>query len=141
MIEVLVSCNDTHRYPALIDPDERRDGFVKPWFDLETVRRIAADTKVHAAKYGRDSVDTVHVLVRDDDEGVSHVDVLAICWMNLHDLDVADAVEIVKPNAEGRYAIGGFDWCWYQLDEQLNPVIPPQVKREPLPPLPGQRSA
>ncbi|MGW3736644.1 hypothetical protein [Streptomyces sp. NPDC005148] len=42
MIDVLVSNDDRDRCPAAVDPDERhQEGYVKPWFDLETVRRIA----------------------------------------------------------------------------------------------------
>ncbi|WP_434593306.1 hypothetical protein [Streptomyces sp. A5-4] len=136
MIEALVSCNDTDRYPALIDPAEHRDGFVKPWFDLETVQRIADDTQAHAARFSHGSVDTVHVLIGQVDVVTVHAVVLNICWMHLGGEKHQEAVEVVQPDAAGRYAIGGFEWCWYQLDEDLNPVIPPQVKREPLPPFP-----
>ncbi|MFJ7586982.1 hypothetical protein ACIQZO_06225 [Streptomyces sp. NPDC097617] len=137
MIEVLVSCNDTQRYPALIDPDDHRDGYVKPWFDLATVQRIAADTQEDADRFSHGSVDTVHVLTGKVD-GTEHAVVLNICWMYLGGEKHQEAVEVCQPNEAGRYAIGGFEWCWYQLDEQLNPVIPPQVKREPLPPFPQQ---
>ncbi|GAA2948417.1 hypothetical protein ACFPN0_15130 [Kitasatospora cinereorecta] len=130
MIEVLVSCNDTQRYPALIDPDEQRDGFVKPWFDLETVQRIAADTQDDAARFSHGSVDTVHVLTGRVD-GQEHAVVLYLGGEKHQ-----EAVEICQPNEDGRYAIGGFEWCWYQVA----PVIPRQSKREQLPPFPEQRA-
>jgi hypothetical protein len=142
MIEVLVSCNDRHRYPAWIDPDDQHDGFVKPWFDLETVQRIAADTQAEAARHGHGSVDTVHVYAGDVD-GRPRAVVLVICWMYLAlNADrIEQGTEVLQPNSDGRYAVGGFDWCWYALDDHLNPVIPFQVKRQPAPPFPGQRTA
>ncbi|MGC5411047.1 hypothetical protein ACPXCX_46270, partial [Streptomyces sp. DT225] len=62
MIDVLVCCNDRDRYPAVIDPADSHEWNVKPWFDLETVRRIADDSQEEAAEYGHGSVDTIHVL-------------------------------------------------------------------------------
>ncbi|MFD4315018.1 hypothetical protein [Streptomyces sp. NPDC058548] len=138
MIEVLVSCNDRDRYPALVDPADHQDGVVRPWFDLETVQRIADDSQAEAARVGHGSVDTIHVLAGDVG-GTPHVVVLNICWMYLGGDKHQEAVEICQPNEDGRYAIGGHEWGWYVLDGQLNPVIPPQVKRTPLPPFPGQR--
>lgn len=138
MIEVLVSCNDRDRYPALVDPADNRDWVVKPWFDLETVQRIADDSQEEAAEHGHGSVDTIHVIAGQVD-GKGHAVVLNICWMYLGGEKHQEAVEICQPNEDGRYAIGGHEWGWYALDEQLFPVIPPQVERMILPPLPGQR--
>lgn len=129
MIDVMVSCNDEQRYPARIDPDVQKDGYVKPWFDLATVRRIAVDTQADAARFGHGSVDTVHVMEGVVD-GDSYAVVLSICWMYLDDDERREcATEVAQPNDEGRYAVGGLDWCWYVLDENLNPVIP--FQREP----------
>jgi hypothetical protein len=138
MIEVLVSCNDRDRYPAWADPADHRDGYVRPWFDLETVQRIADDTQAEAARVGHGSADTVHVIAGTVD-GAEHAVVLNICWMYLGGERHQKAVEVVQPDTEGRFAIGGFEWCWYVLDGHLNPVIPPQVKREPLPHFPHQK--
>ncbi|MFJ6014488.1 hypothetical protein [Streptomyces sp. NPDC092952] len=140
MIEVRVTCNDSNSYPALVDLDDQRDGFVKPWFDLDTVRRIAADTQAEADRLGHGSADTVHVLEGTVD-GTGHAVVIGICWMYLGGDKHQEAVEIVQPNADGRYAVGGHEWCWYVLDEPRNPAIPAQVKRAPLPPFPGQHTA
>ncbi|MCX4550577.1 MULTISPECIES: hypothetical protein [unclassified Streptomyces] len=139
MIEVLVSCNGIDRYPALIDPGDQREGHVKPWFDLETVQRIADDTQAGAARFGHGSLDTIHVLTGQVDSA-EHAVVLNVCWMYLGGEKRQEAVEVCQPNEVGRYAIGGFEWCWYALDERLNPAIPHQVKREQLPPFPGQRA-
>lgn len=124
MVDVMVCANDRDRYPARIDPADQRDGYVKPWFDLDTVRRIAADTEAGAARYGHGSIDTVHVLDGTVD-GAGHVVVLVVCWMHLGGEKHQEAVEVCQPNADGRYAIGGHDWCWYALDDDLNPVTDP----------------
>ncbi|MEV6738678.1 hypothetical protein AB0N14_17785 [Streptomyces sp. NPDC051104] len=132
MVEVLVCANDSDRYPAMVDPDDQRDGYVKPWFDLDTVRRIAEQTQADAARYGHDSVDTVHVLeggdcaVRHDGstEPLKYAVVLVVCWMYLDGEKREQAVQVLQPNKDGRYAVGGHDWQWYALGGQLNPQIP-----------------
>ncbi|MFJ3249104.1 hypothetical protein [Streptomyces sp. NPDC086782] len=122
-VEVLVCANDRDRYPALVDPDDQRDGYVRPWFDLHTVRRIAADTRRDAAKHGHGSIDTVHVL-NGTVNRTRHAVVMVICWMYLGGERREQAVEVLQPNADGRYAVGGHDWCWYALTDGLNPQIP-----------------
>jgi hypothetical protein len=50
--------------------------------------------------------------------------VLAISWMWIGGDKRNQAVEVLHPNADGRYAVGGHDWCWYALDDDLKPQIP-----------------
>ncbi|MEU5476838.1 hypothetical protein [Streptomyces mirabilis] len=132
-VDVMVCANDRDRYPAKVDPADQRDGYVRPWFDLDTVRRIATDTQADAARYGHGSVDTVHVLESGDDsvkpdgpvDHTKYAVVLVICWMNLNGNKREQATEVLQPNKDGRYAIGGFEWCWYALSEDgLTPLIP-----------------
>ncbi|MEW2568352.1 hypothetical protein [Streptomyces sp. NPDC047070] len=123
MVDVTVCANDVDRYPARVDAADQKDGYVRPWFDLDTVRRIAARTQEEAALYGHGSIDTVHVL-DGTVSGVGHAVVLVVCWMYLGGERHERATEICQPGAEGRYAIGGHDWCWYALDGDLNPQIP-----------------
>ncbi|MDX3069770.1 hypothetical protein PV518_47935, partial [Streptomyces sp. ND04-05B] len=123
MVETLVCNNDRDRYPALVDPTDQRDGYVKPWFDLGTVRQIAADTQADAARYGHGSIDTVHVI--DGTVGnTRHAIVLVIAWMDLSGDHHEEATQVHQPSDDGRYAIGGHDWCWYALDDDLMPQIP-----------------
>ncbi|MFJ1607015.1 hypothetical protein ACIOHS_27130 [Streptomyces sp. NPDC088253] len=123
MVEVMVCANDRDRYAAVVDPDDQRNGHVRPWFDLDTVRRIAATTQADAAQYGHGSVDTVHVMEGAVD-GTAHAVVMVVCWMYLGGEKREQAVEVLQPNADGRYAVGGHDWQWYALDGHLNPQIP-----------------
>jgi hypothetical protein len=139
MVEVMVCANDRDRYPAKVDPTDQQDGYVKPWFDLDTVRRIAAQTQADAARHGHGSIDTVHVLQGGNArvgnggsvDGVKYAVVLVVCWMHLGGDKREQAVEIVQPSADGRYAIGGFEWCWYALsDDGLTPLIPFEPKNQ-----------
>lgn len=125
MVEVLVSANERHRYPALVDPDDQHDGYVRPWFDLDTVRRLAADTQADAAEYGHGSIDTVHV-VDGTVDSTEHAVVLLISWMNLggHHARTRQATKVLQPGAGGRYDVGGHGWCWFVLDDDLKPLIP-----------------
>ncbi len=60
MIQTLVCCNDRDRYPAMVDPDDQMDRFVRPWFDLGIVQWVAEDTQASAERYGHGSFDTIH---------------------------------------------------------------------------------
>ncbi|MET8609779.1 hypothetical protein [Streptomyces misionensis] len=123
MVEVLVCANDRNHYPAVVDPADQRDGYLRPWFDLRTVRRIAVDTQSAAARYGHGSIDTVHVLDGTVDR-TNHAVVIVTCWMYLGGEKREQAVEVLHPNADGRYAVGGHDWQWYALGRDLMPLIP-----------------
>ncbi|MDQ0962002.1 hypothetical protein QFZ66_005880 [Streptomyces sp. B4I13] len=123
MVDVMVCANDRDRYSAKVDPADQRDGHVRPWFDLGTVRRIASVSQAEAAEHGHGSFDTVHVLDGTVDR-TAHAVVLVICWMYLGGERHERATEILQPNEDGRYAVGGHDWCWYALDGDLNPQIP-----------------
>ncbi|MEU1180615.1 hypothetical protein ABZ464_23735 [Streptomyces sp. NPDC005820] len=123
MVDVMVCANERDHYPAKVDPADQRDGHVRPWFDLDTVRWIAADTQAEAARYGHGSADTVHVLDGTVDN-TAHAVVLVISWMYLGGERHEKATEILQPNAVGRYAVGGHDWCWYVLSDDLHPLIP-----------------
>ncbi|MFF0092716.1 hypothetical protein ACFYSF_22525 [Streptomyces canus] len=123
MVDVTVCANERDHYPAKVGPEDQREGHVRPWFDLDTVRQIAADSHAEAMRYGHGSVDTVHVLEGTVD-GTGHAVVLVVSWMYLGGDKHEQATEILQPNAEGRYAVGGHDWCWYALDDHMNPQIP-----------------
>lgn len=125
MIQALVSNNEHDFYPALINPAEcNEEGYVRPYFDLATVRRIEENTRAAAAQYGHGSVDTVHVVDGGSEDGTPRALVVVISWMDLPDKD-ADPVQFVEPDEEsGLYPVGGLAWCWYALDEEMNPNLP-----------------
>ncbi|MYR63206.1 hypothetical protein GTY54_45740 [Streptomyces sp. SID625] len=123
MVEVTVCANERDHYLALVDPADQRDGYVRPWFDLPTVHRIAADTQRDAAKYGHGSIDTVHILHGKVND-TRHAVVMVVTWMHLGGEKQQQAVEVLQPNTDGRYAVGGHPWCWYVLSDDLTPLIP-----------------
>ncbi|MEU4266208.1 hypothetical protein ACYCCF_30160 [Streptomyces argenteolus] len=129
-IEVLVSNNDRDRYPAVVHPDEANaEGFVKPWFDLETVRRIAEKTQADAVRFSYGTVDTVHVIDGGIEQGEPRALVVVVTWTRIPEKGVDGATEFVAPDqGTGRYAIGGLPWCWYALDDQLNLNFPFRAK-------------
>ncbi|MER7740013.1 hypothetical protein ABTX34_17135 [Streptomyces sp. NPDC096538] len=123
LVQVMVCANEVDIYPAWVDPDDQRDGYVKPWFDLPTVRLIAEDTQEDAARWGHGAIDTVHVL-DGTVHRTEHAVVTVVSWMRLGGDQREQAVEVLQPDEAGRYAVGGHDWCWYALDSDQNPLIP-----------------
>jgi hypothetical protein len=123
----------TGPYDTYVDLADHWNGYARPLFPLDTVRRIAADTQAEAARHGHGSVDTVHVLEGggncaghdDSADRAEYAVVLVICWMHLDGDKREQATEVLQPNEDGRYAIGGFEWWWYALsDDGLTPLIP-----------------
>lgn len=126
----MVSNNERHFYSARINLDDGQvDGFVKPWFDLDTVRDIAENTQDDAERHGHGSIDTVHVIDGGTENGEPRALVVVITWMDIATQGVERATEIVEPDEHGLYAIGGFPWCWYVLDSEMNPQIPYRVEQ------------
>ncbi|WP_030200635.1 hypothetical protein [Streptomyces sp. NRRL S-87] len=111
-IETLVTADGTTTYPALIDPAERWNGFVIPYFTLGTVRRIA---EVHAALAVRDGYDfapTIHVHEGGvNAEGDPRALVLKIEW-TWFDQDGPDSGNVLKPTEDGYYCVGAYEWAW-----------------------------
>ncbi|MEU6680859.1 hypothetical protein [Streptomyces sp. NPDC046925] len=125
MIPVLVSNNERDHYPALADPAEcDEEGYVKPYFDLATVRVIAEDTQAAAAEFGHEVIDTVHVVDGPGRDGAPGALVVVICWMDLPGRTGDPVAFVAAEAATGRYAVGGLPWCWYAVDDRLNPLIP-----------------
>ncbi|QKW06954.1 hypothetical protein HUT18_11660 [Streptomyces sp. NA04227] len=150
MHRVMVSNNYTDKYPACVDADERHDeGWVRPYFDLDTVRELAANTQAAAAEFGHDAIDTVHVIdAIDFIDGEVDEDpwslVVVISWMDIAVKGVDGATTIVTPRyhredggdydpeyqGEPLYAIGGFPWCWYAIGpDGIHPQIPFRPER------------
>lgn len=145
MHRVMVSNNGT-KYPAFIDPDERDDkeGYVKPYFDLDTVRELAANTQADVEEFGHGLIDTVHVIDGDED-GNPPALVVVVNWTDIEPKGVAQATTIVEPiryredddqdddpedAGEPLWPVGGFEWCWYAMaPDGIHPQIPYQPQQ------------
>lgn len=111
VIDTYVCVDDVHLYPALVDPTDRWNGWVNPGFTIDAARQLAAHTEEMAEKYGRDCTDQIHVI-----EGGPVPVVLHIRWMYLAD-EPATAANVIKPDEDGLYWIGGYEWTWYIVEE------------------------
>ncbi|WP_019548604.1 hypothetical protein [Streptomyces sulphureus] len=111
MIDTWVCVDDEHIYPASLDRSNRWNGWVSPGFTLDAVRQLAAHTEEAAEEYGYDCVDQIKVL-----DGAPEPVVLHIRWQYLSD-EPTTAANVVKPDADGRYWIGGWEWTWYEVED------------------------
>ncbi|MFJ3817828.1 hypothetical protein [Streptomyces sp. NPDC090056] len=113
-VRTRVTIDGTPDYPAVLDPANRWNGFVSPFFTLDTVRQLAAETLDIATKYGYDCADTIHVIDGGtDSNGAPRAVVLHIRWMYLEDEGPAQVTSIINPREEdGLYGIGGWEWTW-----------------------------
>jgi len=84
-------------------PEERWNGFAVPWFDLETVREIAAAT----AELG-EGYDVVEI--RDDADAPEGVSV----WItaNPDDGHTYETETTTTRDGQTLYAVGGWCWTW-----------------------------
>ncbi|WP_331732030.1 hypothetical protein OG592_41035 (plasmid) [Streptomyces avidinii] len=113
-VRTRVTIDGTPDYPAVVDPANRWNGFVSPFFTLDTVRELAAETLDVATKQGYDCADTIHVIDGGTDSGgAPRAVVLHIRWMYLEDEGPAQVTSIISPREEdGLYGIGGWEWTW-----------------------------
>ncbi|MET8609778.1 hypothetical protein [Streptomyces misionensis] len=99
---------------AKVDPRNLWNGFLSPRFTLDAARELASQTQRLADEYDGDGVDTVHVI----DCGAKGRDgnpltvVLRVSWTYLEDEGAKQSTLIIEPDDEGRYSIGGWEWCW-----------------------------
>ncbi|MEJ8640218.1 hypothetical protein [Streptomyces sp. MS2.AVA.5] len=120
-----VTATGDHVYPAMVDVTSRWNGFLSPSFTLATVRQLAADTQTMADEYGYGDMDTVHVIDGGTNaEGQPRAVVIHVRWQYLGE-GSDTAANIVKPNASGRYPIGGWEWTWQAVEPREQPTAPP----------------
>ncbi|MFF2612351.1 hypothetical protein [Kitasatospora sp. NPDC058046] len=102
-------------YRAKVDPTNRWNGWLSPYFTLDTVRELAKWFDQQAEEYGLDAVDTIHVIDGGTTEdGSPRVVVAKVSWMYIGDEGPEECTEIIEPTSEGLYGIGGWEWCWYE---------------------------
>ncbi|MFD3609035.1 hypothetical protein ACFWXA_13340 [Streptomyces atroolivaceus] len=170
MIDTRVCIDDMlGPFDCKLDPTNRWNGWLSPYFALDAARKLSAQTLTMADEYGYDCTDTIHVidgrtdspdtvhvieggtdsehrpqgvtvrirwsqLDQDADEAVSitpRIDgeptagepgqdgkgearavVLHIRWQWLHE-DSDTAATMTRPNRDGLYGIGGWEWTWH----------------------------
>ncbi|MFI0827256.1 hypothetical protein ACH4Q7_22685 [Streptomyces roseolus] len=110
-----VSVDDQHVYPATVDLTNRWNGWLSPGFTIDTVRELARHTEEIAEADGYDCNDQIIVI-----DGQPQPVVLHVRWMYHKEetgAEATDAVEVIKPDADGLYWIGGWEWTWYELKD------------------------
>ncbi|MBA0053454.1 hypothetical protein E0L36_22020 [Streptomyces sp. AJS327] len=111
VISTFVCVDDEHAYPAVVDPTERWNGWVNPGFAIEAVCQLAAHTEEMAEEFGHDCTDQIKVI-----EGGPVPVVLHIRWQYLGD-EPGSAANVVEPDKNGLYWIGGYEWTWYIVED------------------------
>ncbi|MGW6562604.1 hypothetical protein [Streptomyces hydrogenans] len=113
-VRTRVTIDGSTNYDAVVDPSNRWNGWVSPYFTLDTVRELSGETIDMAAAYGYDCVDTVHVIDGGtNNDGEPRAVVLHISWAYLANEGPQEATSVVEPREEdGRYCIGGWEWTW-----------------------------
>ncbi|MEU7093000.1 hypothetical protein [Kitasatospora aureofaciens] len=105
---------DGPNFPAMVDLTNRWNGWLSPYFDLDTVRELAKFFDEQAEEYGRDAVDTVHVIDGGTNlDGTPRAVVAKVSWMYVPDEGPVECTEIIEPDANGLYGVGGWEWTWY----------------------------
>ncbi|MFD9047767.1 hypothetical protein [Streptomyces zaomyceticus] len=108
-----VTIDGTPDYEAVVDPTNRWNGFVSPYFTLDTVRQLAAETVEWADESDYDCSDTIHVIDGGTDiDGAPRVVVLHIHWTYFQDEGPEQVTSIISPREDGLYCIGGWEWTW-----------------------------
>lgn len=113
MIETRVCIDDTlGPYDAKLDPADRWNGALSPYFTLDIVRQLAARTQEMAEEEGYDRVDTIHVVDGDARrEGEPRTAVVSIRRCYVDEYSESDT-EIIQPSDEGLYGVGSWEWTW-----------------------------
>jgi hypothetical protein len=112
MVATRVRVDGLASYPAFVVEDARRGQHITPYFPLDAVRELAADTQKAAAQNDPRSAETIHVLeTLPDATGNRGTLVLHADWVTEADEGAADAAKVVVPNEHGLYPVGP-DWHW-----------------------------
>ncbi|MFB7341275.1 hypothetical protein ACFCZ6_14555 [Streptomyces hydrogenans] len=113
-VRTRVTVGGTPDYEAVVDPSHRWNGWVSPYFTLDTVRQLAAETIDTADAHGYTDAETIHVIDGGtDSDGEPRAVVLHIRWIYLDDQGPEKVTSVIDPREEdGLYCIGGWEWAW-----------------------------
>jgi hypothetical protein len=120
--KIRVSVDGVHTYEAWADLALRWNGWLSPHFPLDQVRALAEHTQ--ADMEAGHQVCTVHVIdgyQYTEEDGAARrqpaATVLLIDWDYYGEFGPEEVTRVITPDSHGRYAIGGFEWTWYQVEE------------------------
>ena len=115
-----VAYDDVHTYTALVDLEDRWNGWLCPRFELSEVRRLAKHTQADLAEGFE--VDTIHVI-----DGYQHdvtnrttvpaTVVLQIHWTYFDGEGPKGATSVIEPDKDGLYHVGACEWCWTSAED------------------------
>ncbi|MGW0653267.1 hypothetical protein ACWD4T_31490 [Streptomyces umbrinus] len=119
--KIRVAVTGEYSYEAWVDQAVRWNGWLDPHLPIHEVRRLAEHTQ--ADMNDGHQVDTVHVIDGyefAEEDGATRRRaasvVLKISWDYLFEEGPQQVASIVKPDNDGRYPIGGWEWTWYQVE-------------------------
>jgi hypothetical protein len=121
MKPVRVQLDDSPLFEAVADLGDRWNGFLRPRFTLDQVRRVAEYTQNMSRQHGVDW-ESVHVVEHDFASGESGVVrsalVLLVSWQfTLGSDGPSKWTTVIDPDQDGRYDIGGGSWAWAEVPE------------------------
>lgn len=110
------------------DREDRWNGFLKPRFTLDEVRKIAAWTQENNGKEG--GCDVVHVIDtpvpvygEDDSQSVGRFSVVLMVNGEMSWADKeSDHTSVIDHDRSGTYDIGGGGWTWTEFQIPTRPV-------------------
>jgi hypothetical protein len=128
--EVYVSCGlgEDDVWPALVDPDDRWNGFVSPGFRPEVARALARRQTAYVARCERehDDFQQDQLVVSPDERTIAHLvhddyalsvvdedEPWCVRWNTTREHSVW-AIYRLKPGE--RAFVGAWHWCWYLTD-------------------------
>jgi len=112
--EMSVAIGDGHSFPALVDLGERWNGWLCPRFDRTIVGRVVDWLNGERATAPEcDRPDYAHAT-----------------WTGttilLSECGDASAPERIEPDADGRYSLGAYSWCWEPVQQQEGTAVTDQ---------------
>ncbi|MER6253653.1 hypothetical protein ABT224_20085 [Streptomyces sp. NPDC001584] len=98
-------------FPAYVNPAITWRRHACPFFDLETIRRIAVATQAS------DSQDVIHILKGGRyPDGSPKPIVARVDWLYVESESLEAATDLIEPTEDGLYDLGNLEWTWHETD-------------------------